>query len=100
MDEIKVNNLDPESFTQTTVLAYRCHCNRCKYVWYVFSEVPPSTCARPECRSPYWNKLRTRALSAKRTMKRKGGRTSKIKEVKEVNVSEHAGKEYRENRNS
>ncbi len=83
-DQIKVTNLDPESFTQTLVIAYKCACNRCGYTWYVFSDVPPSTCARPECRSPYWNKLRTRNLSPKRMMKAKSRKASVIREAKEA----------------
>ncbi len=37
-------------------------CNRCGYKWVPRSEKKPLNCANPKCRSPYWDKQRTREI--------------------------------------
>lgn len=35
-------------------------CLRCGHTWYPRFDKLPGTCANTECRSPYWNRPRTR----------------------------------------
>ena len=40
-------------------------CNRCGREWFPRTENLPVHC--PNCKSPYWNKARTRGLKTQRT---------------------------------
>jgi hypothetical protein len=55
-------NIDPNCVKTITVEAKECTCCRCGYIWTVFSEALPETCANPGCRSRYWNKKRVRKI--------------------------------------
>lgn len=35
-------------------------CERCGYYWYSREAKPPKVCANKKCKSPYWNKKRTK----------------------------------------
>lgn len=35
-------------------------CTRCGYNWPKKGGAVPGTCANPKCKSPYWNKKKTR----------------------------------------
>jgi len=38
------------------------HCLRCGYAWEAESAKLPGTCPNKKCRSPYWNKPRTKGV--------------------------------------
>ncbi len=39
-------------------------CTRCGFKWPKQEGELPQTCANPKCRSPYWNKPRTKGVKA------------------------------------
>jgi len=40
------------------IKVYECQCERCEHSWITRTEEIPIVC--PKCKSPYWNKLKTK----------------------------------------
>lgn len=70
----QIENFDEESVKVITIEVYECWCNRCKSRWISLSDTLPATCANPDCRSPYWNRMRVKDLKEDRIMKPKRGK--------------------------
>jgi len=44
-------------------------CKRCGHKWRPRQDEPPTVCPNPKCKSPYWDKPRTKKTSASKAKK-------------------------------
>jgi len=56
---------------QRWIEVLECICERCGYVWICKVDVP-KRCPNPGCKSPYWNKPRTRNIPLARQARKRG----------------------------
>jgi hypothetical protein len=48
-------------------------CTRCSHEWYQRNpHNPPKVCPNPKCKSPYWDRERTRELKGKKSAGKDG----------------------------